>query len=176
MGGRFITAIELPTGRSSCEAGHARGAPRTQDSQGRFTRTPRLQSSLEPSCNTSARRIRSRTLGFSGSRASGFQGKKKRAPRCFGNVTSSSTAGRRSGAGFARPQVRLRRRLPCLGTFGVMRCHHPERTADNGGTALLGRGHESMAGVGWKGESNGYHKEATAAPHRSQEPSAVWRP
>jgi hypothetical protein len=91
----------------------------------------------------------SRTLGFSGSRASGpLMARRKGAlgsPEA--SLTSTAPTRRRLGAGLTRPQTRLRRRLPSLGTFGVMLRHHPESTAEYGGTASLIRWPEGLAGV-----------------------------
>lgn len=139
--------IPPPAVRSSCEDGHTPATQRTREPQQRFTTTPRSGSSLCLSCNTSARRIRLKDARL-------LRESSVRLDRCgetdglhSRNVAHIAAPKRRLGAGFTRPQACLRRRLPCLGPFGVMLCHHPESAAEYGGTASLGRGPEGLAGV-----------------------------
>jgi hypothetical protein len=169
---RFVTVIPPPAVRSGREDGRTRTTLRTRESQQRFTTTPRPGSSIRPSCNTSARRIRlkdARLLRES-SVCFGPPGSEARDPllallqpaRTIGILFHFNGANRthtprltervqgNAGRGRALPAPKSACAGGCLAPVPsacMMLRHHPESTADNGGTASLGRGTESTAGI-----------------------------
>lgn len=190
---RFATVIPPPAVRSGREDGRTMTTLRTRESQQRFTTTPRPGSSIQPSCNTSARRIRLKDARLLRESSVSFRrrdlqtrrrailcspcsGEDDRDPLPFQRGTdrmhtppSTERVQGNAGRGRALPAPKSACAGGCLAPVPsacMMLCHYPESTAENGGTASLGRGTKSSAGIyQWKSASRDNYGIAMPEPH-----------